>query len=408
MKKFLLAVSICSIMVCGCSSTPENSFASSVEHPDAGTAKTRNYIFDDCKIYYDRGQYEAALKACEATYSQGISESAIYLGDIYLFGRINNQIDVAKAVSYYESEGGVKGLYKAARVYEKGVNTDVNLPKALSYYEKAANQGDILSANYVANSYLKGRAAPKDEDKAIKYFKVAADAGDPKAQFQLACFYRDGKHTAKNDDLAYVYFSKAAAQKHTEALYEKAQMEENGIGTEKNINQAIETYRELVTRSNYTPAMYTLGKLLITTSSDEEDHNSGISFLEQASKKQYVPAKYLLGVEYIKGENVEKSTRRGIELIKECIEKGYAPAMYTFGYINERGLGVTKNDASAYAWYHIAADCGISAADNKYQTSLSNATLLGLSKLANQKYQDYKGMYKCAKFNGPNQIFTLN
>ena len=63
-------------------------------------------------------------------------------------------------------------------------------------------------------------------------------------------------------------------------------MEENGIGTAQNINQAIETYRELVTRSNYTPAMYTLGKLLITTSSDEEDHNSGISFLEQASRKQ--------------------------------------------------------------------------------------------------------------------------
>ncbi len=401
MKKLLLAISVCTAVTCGCESTPKpSSVASNVEN-------IKTYNLTDCKVYNERGQYNEAIKACENTLSQGISESAIYLGDIYLFGRGDQQIDVNKALSYYEMEGGVKGLYKAARVYEKGINTDINLSKALSYYEKAANQGDILSANYVANSYLKGRAVGKDPQKAIHYLTIAADAGDAKSQYQLAKFYEEGKIVPEDDELAYIYFSKAAAQKNIDALYEKAVMEENGIGTEKNISKAIETYRELVMRSNYTQALFSLGKLLITTSSNHDDHTDGIGYLEQASKKQFLPAKLYLAIQYYKGEVVDQNTSKGLDLLKECISRGYPPAMYALAQVYENGTGVVKNDASAYAWYRLAFDCGIHKAENMYKTAYSNATLRGIVKLADNKYVEYSQLYKCVKNYDPRILQDL-
>lgn len=386
-----LVYSLClssSIFLMACNST-EPSKSNDIEEEGLNS-----FTLNDCQTFYDNSQYDQAKAVCTKLFNQGNKKAAIVLGDLALFGRVDGVNDVNKAVEFYEAEGGVKGLYKIARIYEKGINTQIDAPKALSYYERAAQMGDVLSANYVANSYIKGRAVQKDIKKGVNYLTVAADKGDPASQYQLAEFYYRGELVPHDYELAYKYYSLSSQQKNIQALYNKAKMEERGLGTEQNIHKAIDTYKTLIDRSNYAPAQYSLGKLLMR----DGDADTGIVYIRQSAKKSYIPAIHTLAIELLKGKNIEKSTTQGIDLLKECINKYYAPCMYTLANVYELGLGVVNNDANSYAWYHIAFDCGVKKAENKMNQAYSLAQIKGLKKIADQKYTDYKVAHKCNRY----------
>lgn len=348
----------------------------------------------NCDELYKNEQYQEALLTCKKELEQGNKDTAINIGNIYVFGYAGD-VDVTTGVNYYLHANSIQGLYKAARVYEKGINTNVNKAKALHYYQIAADKNDIMSCNYVGNSYYKGRAVGKDLNKAFYYFKKAADLGDSQSQYQTALFYEQGVGTIPNAKEAYRYMSLAADKKYQNAMMKKAIYEEDGYGTVPNYDQAIESYKLIIEKFEDPTAYYRLGKLLVDKNISPDE---GITYIKKSVAKNYIPAYYYLGYALNYGMGIEQSCKSANEYLNYAAQNGSGAAMLELGNNYYNGCGFIKNMANAYAWYKLAENCKIRGASAKAEDALSQATLNNETKSANQKFEDYSSIYKCKTF----------
>jgi uncharacterized protein len=97
----------------------------------------------------------------------------------------------------FESEQGVKRDFEAAR----------------AWYQKAADQGDLMAINNLANLFEEGTSAtPQDYRKALELYRTAALNGYAPSQLKLGGIYANGRGGARDLVEAYAWFTLAARQ----------------------------------------------------------------------------------------------------------------------------------------------------------------------------------------------------
>ena len=92
--------------------------------------------------------------------------------------------------------------------------------EAAVWYRRAAERGDVVSEERLADFLAKGHGVDKNETEALDWYRKAGDQGSGDAAWQAAQMYFKGHGTAKDDNAGMDWLKKAAALNQPDAVKE--------------------------------------------------------------------------------------------------------------------------------------------------------------------------------------------
>jgi len=132
-----------------------------------------------------RGDHpEQALELLRPLAEQGDVEAALFLGNIYLYGR-GAEPDYTLARQWLEHAaraGRSEALYNLGAMYDKGIGTARDVNEAIRLFTLAADQRDAQAQLNLALLYLNGDGVKKDVPQAEAWLQRAAGNGNKRAE----------------------------------------------------------------------------------------------------------------------------------------------------------------------------------------------------------------------------------
>lgn len=92
-----------------------------------------------------------------------------------------------------------------------------------------------------------------------------------------------------------------------------------------------------------------------------EDNAKAAKWYREAANNGFPQAQLLLGVMYVEGEGIPEDLEEGLKWLRKAAkhkDETGADAQARLGRIYERGIGVEKDDVTAYVWFSVAAANG--------------------------------------------------
>ena len=108
-----------------------------------------------------------------------------------------------------------------------------------------------------------------------------------------------------------------------------------------------------------------------------EDNAEAAKWYRKAAENGFPQAQLILGIMYVEGEGVPEDTEESLNwLLKAAKHKNGigADAQARIGRIYERGIGVEKDDVTAYVWFSVAAANGSDEATWETQSVVKRLT----------------------------------
>lgn len=249
--------------------------------------------------------FEKAAAAAENRYAQ------YSLGSLYYYGNGTEQ-NFEKAFSLYKKsadKGNAYGCYRAAKMLESGMGTEIDTELSTEYFKKAyqgfwamEKTSDSAELQYkLGVMTLKGIGCDADIFKAAEFFIKSADNGNVHAAYRLGKIYLSDD--LKNLELAEKYLKIAAAKDDPYAMYSLAKLYLGGeIPMRK--DEAI-LLLEKSARLGNTVSSYALGKLYLFGREIERDTVKAKEWLELSAAAGNEYAKNLL-------ENMDSYNRSAV------------------------------------------------------------------------------------------------
>src|SRR5262249_35893856 len=119
---------------------------------------------------------------------EGDVEAAVFLGNLYLYGR-KMGADYEAARKWLEigaKDGRADAMYNLGAMYDKAVGMPRDVATAIKWFTLAADQRDAPAQLNIALLYLNGDGVPKDIATAELWLKRAAGNGSKRAEGILA------------------------------------------------------------------------------------------------------------------------------------------------------------------------------------------------------------------------------
>lgn len=96
-------------------------------------------------------------------------------------------------------QGDIRAQSQMGDAYLFGeYDLNVDYKQAFNWYQKAADQNDAKSQYNLAIMYLNGYGVKKDLSKSVEYYSKSALQGDADSQLQLGIRYLNGEGVEKN------------------------------------------------------------------------------------------------------------------------------------------------------------------------------------------------------------------
>jgi serine/threonine protein kinase len=138
---------------------------------------------------------------------------------------------------------GTAGLVAVADEAYFGFGGSRNLPLAAEYYKKAAEKGDVDSANRLAEMLEHGLGLSVDMKESLRWYQLSANHGNARAQYNVGRFYENGLGVPIDQKEAMRWYREAAKQGNGDADYSLGRFYEDGIAVPKDPEQAMSWYR---------------------------------------------------------------------------------------------------------------------------------------------------------------------
>lgn len=119
---------------------------------------------------------------------QGDIRAQSQMGDAYLFGEFDLNVDYKQALNWYQKaadQNDAKSQYNLAIMYLNGYGAKKDVSKSVEYYRKSALQGDADSQLQLGIRYLNGEGVEKNIQTAKEWFQKAKLSGNQKADIYL-------------------------------------------------------------------------------------------------------------------------------------------------------------------------------------------------------------------------------
>lgn len=108
-----------------------------------------------------------------------------------------------------------------------------------------------------------------------------------------------------------------------------------------------------------------------------EDNAEAAKWYRKAAENGFPQAQLILGIIYVEGEGVPEDTEEGLNWLRKAAKHKNgigADAQARIGRIYERGIGVGKDDVTAYVWFSVAAANGSDEATWETQSVVKRLT----------------------------------
>lgn len=312
-------------------------------------SEAKDAVVDLAYLYIEGIEFEQdiqqGISLLKEAAEGGSAAGAKYLGDLYAEGKYAER-DCQRAVRYYRqaAELGADGAYEAiGDVFYDGALTPPEPQLALKLYEMGAQKGDKGCAIKVRRAkaerekgYLRAIEIEKSSpEEAFKLLEWSVSAGYSPAHAKIAPCYEKGIGTEINRKKAFLHY-KAAADISDERAYEGlGRCYAYGIGTAFDFDLA----------SKY----LSLAKKDGSQTADRELYR-----IYENKKRRMTRQLYSTAIEiFYQGKRAEAR-----ELLEVCAGLGLGEAFYALGCMQEFGITMTADRASALRFYSKAASLG--------------------------------------------------
>ncbi|TPW14368.1 MAG: hypothetical protein FD130_1382 [Halothiobacillaceae bacterium] len=182
---------------------------------------------------------------------------------------------------------------------------------------------------YIGQLYHEGKGVAQNYKEAAKWYQRAADQGHPTAQNNLGFLYANGLGVLKNFELAYKWLNLAAAAGHKEAI------------------KGVEEMRQKLSVKELAETEAKLGWMYYRGWSVTQDSREAAGM-------------------YAAGDGVAVNYPEAEKWYNAAALQGHPQAQYKLGELYKKGPpGITKDLARAYAWFYVAAEAGVAAAQTE-------------------------------------------
>ena len=115
---------------------------------------------------------------------EGDAEAALFLGNIYLYGRgITPDYEAARRwLELASKEGRVDALFNLGAMYDKGIGVPRDVQQALHWFTLAADQRDAVAQLNLALIYINGNGVPRDVALGEQWLRRSAANGNKRAE----------------------------------------------------------------------------------------------------------------------------------------------------------------------------------------------------------------------------------
>ncbi|MDR2644003.1 MAG: SEL1-like repeat protein [Planctomycetaceae bacterium] len=349
---------------------------------------------------------------------QNYSEAQIYLGDIYMFGKYDIEVDLQTAAQWFrlaDAQGNYKAKKFLAMCLLQDNSSEKNTTEAISIlaklaqdqYVKKPNQNDwehipadAECQDLLSTLYFNETIPEYNPKEAIRLLREAAQRGVADAQADLGVRLLHGNGVKQNVKEARHFLRKAANKNNATAQFYLAEIYAEGNGVQVNRTEALKWYCKSAT-ADYTPALqivadwfihdkgmwkneltgYSLLALLARTNDEEaltlltsaatsgnanaqlalygyynsqHRYRAAKFWLESASKQELPMALYKLACYY----RSTKDNKQYIHYLQLAAEKDFPDAQVDLALAYESGIEMPKDLEKAFQLMKIAADKG--------------------------------------------------
>lgn len=257
--------------------------------------------------------------------------------------------DRAQAESH-DGEPQAGGGVAAARLDYLAGNYDT----VLSVLLPAAEAGDAVAQNVMANAYDDGLGVAQDFDKALHWWQAAADQGMAKAIYNLGVFHAQGRPGHPVDfGKAAGYYDRAIELGYHFAMNNRGSMYENGQGGPVDMDRARELYEQAAELGNL-DAMNNLGLLYLNANGVDEDLGRAIGMFRMAAEAGSATGLSNLGASYANGYGVAQDELAAMGLYWMAAKTGHARGAINLAYALIEGEEAWRDPVRGYAWCQVA------------------------------------------------------
>lgn len=169
--------------------------------------------------------------------------SQAFVGDMYLYGKYEKNIDYEAALSWYEKaakQGNRDGYYGLGMIYSKGLGLNKDYAKAAECFKKSADKRKPESyRNWGELLYEGGYGLQKDTCQAIALWKKGAELKDTICLYKYAVCLFNGVCLKRDMAKAHVFFKEAAKRGVIAAQFIVGYQLRFGLGIKQNSKEAL-------------------------------------------------------------------------------------------------------------------------------------------------------------------------
>ncbi len=377
-----------------------------------------------CRVNHSQAA-QLAFEAAEAGDSYAQTLYATYLRD-----GIGVRRDSTSAVSYLQkaiAQGNIHAQGLLSDLVSKADDIAANsLDNGLQLVQKAAVDGDAISAYSLGRIYTEGVKVKRDYAQGRKNYELAMARKHPEAYAALAEYYLNGWGVAKNYKKANDLVAQGKKFRSSSAYVISALCKLNGTGVKKDIPGALREFRQAAAMRNAAAELW-LGichakgigvalnettaynhfrrSALLGNSSGmlmmalcfrdgmgvKKNLQSSFTYLKKAAEAGNADAIYELGLVYANGVHTAKDMTEAVKCFRAAAEKGNSYGIYELACCYENGRGVEKDVQKAAALYKISATAG-----NRYAQFMIGRCYEGGIGVPQDKYEAVRWYKKAA------------
>lgn len=311
------------------------------------------FFFGDKPFEEDKEKAMSILKKVKD------KKDAFYLymmGDVYLNGTDNIEINEKKAIEYY-SDAFEKGIRASARkifslYYDGKGNVNIDRKKAIEWANRGIESNNTNCMGVMANLYLnlKEDTTLKDiqhPQKGLELLRKAAKHGNSDAYCLLGQLYFIGKLVDKDDKKAFEYLTKSAYFKSPHGTFLLGSYYINGIGCEKDISKGIEIWKKAV-EFGHGGAANNLYCYYCGQYGGPKVKDKAKAYLIKAAELGSDVGCFNIGKEYYYGNDLmSKNDDQAYIYIKKAADSGLVDACGWLSYFYDKGIGCKKDPQKA-------------------------------------------------------------
>lgn len=274
--------------------------------------------------------------------------------------------------------GDAEGMYKRGMSLSSGKGCEKDADLAFESFLAGAEQKHSGCAHALGMCYEFGLGCDIDYERAYECYKLAAGLGSAEATNNLGGCYLYGHGVIKDTAYALELFEKAAQMGDSNAAARLGLLYEEGNVVEKNLKTAFGYYTKAAA-SNATAA-FRLGHFYrqgVGTLADIE--RSTVCF-EHAASLGHIEAMFCTACAYMLGLGVEKDEWSAYRWFCAGAQRGHGQSYYEMGNCCFKGTGTAKNPAKAIYCYKKAYELGASEAEAALRIGICLLRGLGAEK----------------------------